>query len=530
MYIDEEHRRYGDLTILEPIVEQRDDEIATSPMSNSSTGTNYLEEQRRALEETQQFEQLEKEFASNRRGVRVKFDDEQRLPITKTTHIKTEPCFQVNSSEDQVTKHFYENEYQSKNEKNNSYYREISSKTPSEHDSLDGEYILACEEKDTHYEPNENSNEIHYKITDQVPLSSSPNKSILKKSQKKENRSVLKSTRSRSPSPSSSSLKKKQTNSQRSEVNQVQHLAEATAKQTSSRVCPASRRSLFEPTVNIFDSSNSNSHRQSRLQYYIKPYRGETYIRPNINKQQPRSLSEQRFSRQTEPTVWHTFSNQFSRPLNRRQHISWSPVREYIHQGRDKIVKNPPKKNELFPPLLTERSSSNPCLRSASPSMIPIPVRHQSFHPLSTDLYETSSMINYSLTPNSQYEEKKEIIFAPPVSDIVHSQNFEHNETIQRYDRLLEKMRETDEQLQLLSRSWKNNTYKKTSNQLDVSVKKTIDKNAFFSPTILQICLIILVIFNLTIVYFFNEINIFWSQYVTNSGILEQQDEETTYF
>jgi hypothetical protein len=34
---------------------------------------------------------------------------------------------------------------------------------------------------------------------------------------------------------------------------------------------------------------------------------------------------------------------------------------------------------------------------------------------------------------------------------------------MQRYDRLLEKMRATDEQLQILSRSWTNNLQQKTT-------------------------------------------------------------------
>lgn len=48
-------------------------------------------------------------------------------------------------------------------------------------------------------------------------------------------------------------------------------------------------------------------------------------------------------------------------------------------------------------------------------------------------------------------------------SDSLSSNKKEHNETMQRYDRLLEKMRTTDEQLQSLSRSWTNNTQQKTS-------------------------------------------------------------------
>ena len=47
---------------------------------------------------------------------------------------------------------------------------------------------------------------------------------------------------------------------------------------------------------------------------------------------------------------------------------------------------------------------------------------------------------------------------------------------------------------------------------------------------ILQICLIILVIFNLIVVYFFNEINVLWSQYVGHTVITEQHEEGTTNF
>ena len=68
-------------------------------------------------DEIQQFEALEKEFASNRHGIRVKFaysldeDGEQIAPTSQTTVVKTEPFFHVQASEDQITKHFYENEF-----------------------------------------------------------------------------------------------------------------------------------------------------------------------------------------------------------------------------------------------------------------------------------------------------------------------------------------------------------------------------------------------------------------------------------
>ena len=189
--------------------------------------------------------------------------------------------------------------------------------------------------------------------------------------------------------------------------------------------------------------------------------------------------------------------------------------------------------------------------------MIPVSTRyhssqipHQHLPPSSVDSYETSSMINYSLTSNSQYEEKKEIVFTSPLSDIIHPQKKENSETIQRYDRLLEKMRTTDEQLQILSRSWTNNKQQKTpvstnhlfsqpkENNMKIHFKsrsnlllnKTTNKKKFLSPMILQMCFMILVIINLLVVYFFNEINILWSQYVAHAMTAEQQDGETSNF
>jgi hypothetical protein len=52
----------------------------------------------------------------------------------------------------------------------------------------------------------------------------------------------------------------------------------------------------------------------------------------------------------------------------------------------------------------------------------------------------------------------------------------------------------------------------------------------FISPLMLQICLIILVIFNLLVAYFFNEINAWWSDYVAPIAVSEQQDEDTLNF
>ncbi|CAF1126309.1 unnamed protein product [Adineta ricciae] len=510
MYADDEHRRYGDSTRLEPIVEQQDDEMITTPTSISSLVTDHFDEERRVQEEIRQFEELEKELVSNRRGIRVKFDENDLYhPSPQTTVVRTEPCFQVNSCEDQVTKHFYANEYQLKiNEKT------TQSKTPSEPDSLDDECLMSFEEP-----------------TPQVidRNTSSPTKSILKKSSAKDQLSVPDSnvsSRSRSPSPtsSSSSLKKTLKFSTPSQSNQVQHLAGVTAKQSSCQ-SPPSCRSLFEPTINIFDSCNDNTRRPSRLRYYIKPYRGDTYIRPNITKPQSRSLSEQRFSYYPEPTVWYTFANQYSRPLNRRQHVSWSPVREYIHQGRDKLGKVPTKKKEVFLSPLSNRSSSNPCLRSSLTSMIPISIRYRSpqiLCPPSVDSYETSSMTNYSLTPTSQYEEKQEVRFSSNSSD--------HIDTIQRYDRLLEKMRATDEQLKRLSRSWAAHTPLKVPNRSNLTATKSTNNKELISPMIFQVCLIIIVVFNLLAVYYFNEINILWNRFAAHRELHEQLDEEMSTF
>ena len=117
--------------------------MTASSMSTPSIARSFLEEERRAREEIQQFEELEKEFASNRHGIQVKFDDEQGFsPAIQTTIIKTESCFQVNSTEDQVTKYFYQNEFQPNDEETKRFF-EISSKTPSERDSLEEERIVS---------------------------------------------------------------------------------------------------------------------------------------------------------------------------------------------------------------------------------------------------------------------------------------------------------------------------------------------------------------------------------------------------
>jgi len=179
--------------------------------------------------------------------------------------------------------------------------------------------------------------------------SSLPLKSILKKPQKKEEGKISipkldQSLKSRSPFPSS---KKKEISSTRLDFNEVQHLAEITAKQNLSSPSIHSR-SLFDQTINIFDLNNSyritsDTPRPSRLQYYIKPYRGDPEISANKNKQRSRSLPQQ--SRRT--NHFYTFSNQSFRPstkeLNRKQHISWSPVRDFIYDEREHTIITPIK-------------------------------------------------------------------------------------------------------------------------------------------------------------------------------------------
>ncbi len=129
--------------------------------------------------------------------------------------------------------------------------------------------------------------------------------------------------------------KKKPSSSTRLDFNEVQHLAEITAKQNLSSPSLYGR-SLFDQTINIFDPNNSyritsNIPRPSRLQYYIKPYRGEPKVSINTNKQR----SGRTTSGYTRPST---------RQSNRKQHISWSPVRDYIHPGRNHTIETPIKK------------------------------------------------------------------------------------------------------------------------------------------------------------------------------------------
>ena len=384
-------------------------------MSSSSTQMNLLEEDEE--EEIREFEELEKECAVHRRGVRVKFDaDRVASLMTRTTVIPSEPYFQINSSEDQVTKHFYHNDFLLKHhvddEEQHQPSTTNSTKSLSEPDSLEEEEEEGSSSKG-----------------DEL-LISLPAKSILKN-----NPIVPRSSKRRQPS-----------SSPHSHSNEMIDLAQVTGKQTitSQPSCPV--RSLFEPTIDIFHSYSSRvsneCDRRSRLRYYIKPYRGESYIPPQTSQQRSRSLSQQRLAQQSSEgaTVSRTFVNQH----NRKQHVSWSPVRDYIHQGRHNTSKQHQNK-------LSRHSSSSPCLRTSSSSSSSV-----------TPVY--SSQKSPSSLPSLPHdEEKREVEIVRPLSDVVHpSHRNERSETMQRYDRLLEKMRATDEQLRTLSKSWTKNLNERT--------------------------------------------------------------------
>lgn len=54
------------------------------------------------------------------------------------------------------------------------------------------------------------------------------------------------------------------------------------------------------------------------------------------------------------------------------------------------------------------------------------------------------------------------------------------------------------------------------------------NNKGWISPVILQMCLLVLVCFNLLVVFFFNEINLLWSQYVSHRVPVEQQGDEAS--
>lgn len=98
-------------------------------------------------------------------------------------------------------------------------------------------------------------------------------------------------------------------------------------------------------------------------------------------------------------------------------------------------------------------------------SAVQLPV--DSYHPSSENEHLTTSV---DPTFHEGYNRKeKKIALKSYISEPVYRDQKEHYERMEHYDRLLKKMRATDEQLRLLSRSWANNEQQKTL----VSTKNT---------------------------------------------------------
>ena len=141
--------------------------------------------------------------------------------------------------------------------------------------------------------------------------------------------------------------------------------------------------------------------------------------------------------------------------------------------------------------------------------------------------------------------------------------NEESDEMMQRYERLLNEMRDIDVELCSSTRSWmktnqasepvsnmdwlrrrlsddqkkkkekdSNGRYAidwsrplpRTSNER--AVKRKIDDESF-SPMVLQMCLIVLIALNLLLLYFFNDIHLWWAEYVLPSLLIERHEQET---
>ncbi|CAF3924630.1 unnamed protein product [Adineta steineri] len=443
----------------------RNDETPTSLMDTSTS-----------------FAQEGQMLSPDRRRVRVdfaySFDNDQLVPMTQTTIIKSEPCFKVTAIEDEVTKHFYHNKSHNK----------IDQRIPSEADSLDEDYSYnSHNEKQTTYK----GNNAKHPVSDRT--NSSSIKSILKKSQTRQEEK----NQSRPLSPSS---KGKGTSSTGLDSNSVEDLAEMTArhKVTSPSIYT---RSLHSQTINIFDPNNSyeirsKTPRPPRLQYYIKPYRGEPSGPTNKSKLRSRSLSRNRLAqslplstarRNTDPN-----STKSMQPSTRQssRNVSWSPAREYIHQEKDQKMATTTTTNKKKEILSNKINSSTlsigpslslniPCIPNSS-SIISIPIRFQKSQSTqfpapcsSIDSYYSPTAIDHSMISikpiiqnNYNYEAKENILISSYSSSTVGEYKREHNTTMQRYDKLLEKMRSTDEELKLLSRSW---MYTNKQHQIPVS-------------------------------------------------------------
>ena len=141
----------------------------------------------------------------------------------------------------------------------------------------------------------------------------------------------------------------------------------------------------------------------------------------------------------------------------------------------------------------------------------------------------------------------------------------EPDELMQRYERLLNEMRDIDVELSSSSRSWiksnqgdgsvsnmdllrrriSNDGKKKTKKKKDSNDQGAMDlsrplikiqnekpgqrkiADTSFSPMILQMCLIALVALNFLLLYFFNDIHLWWTEYVLPSLLIERHEQET---
>ncbi|CAF4496272.1 unnamed protein product [Rotaria socialis] len=414
-------------------------------------------------------------------------DNDQSLPIMQTTVLRIVPRFKIIATIDEPTKVFYQNKSQMKSSSSPELIKETGTT----------QQITSAEDFDR--EPS---------------TSSVSQKLILKTSRDRDERSkpkIYESSISCGSSLPSSNMKQKP--STRLDFNQVQYLAEVTAKRSSSL---SNTRSLFDQTFNIFDPNgffeivSINSH-SPQFQHYIKPMRYEPNA-PNANNKQTSRLYSQNRLRQksSKSTDSYTVPDEYNRVnkqhLNKNRHTSWSPIRKYTNQRRD------------YTPTINKSPHHISRLSQYSSTL---PVSGQSLTSVTSALQENDK------------KQDKESISKSDLPDTIHQE--EHDETIQRYDRLLKKMRSTDEQLRSSSQAWISNIPQKLRIKMDrrssSSVNKIQNNGHYFSPIIIQISFIIMVIFSLLFVYFFHEINRWCSEYPASAALMfEQHDDDTSNF
>ncbi|CAF2082256.1 unnamed protein product [Rotaria magnacalcarata] len=444
-------------------------------------------------------------------------DNDQSLPTMQTTVLRIVPRFIIIATVDEATKVFYQNKSQMKSNGSPELMKETETT----------QQITSAED------------------FDREPSTSSVSQKSISKTSRDRNKiskpKIYESSISCASSLPSSNMK--QTSSTRLDFNQVPYLAEVTARRSSSL---SNIRSLFDQTINIFDPNGSfeivsiNSH-SPQFQNYIKPMRYESNAPNTNNKQTSRLYSQNRLrQKSSDSTDSYTVPGEYNRvnkqQLNKNRHVSSSPIREYTNQRRD------------YTPTINKRKENSLLLPSRSPVSLVKPHLEKSFSKKTVrSPHRMSRLSQYSSTPpvgeqsltsvtsalqETDKKQDKKSISKADLPDTIHQQ--EHDETIQRYDRLLKKMQATDEQLQSSSRSWISNMPQKLSIKMDPrstsSANKIQNNGHYFSPRTLQICLIIMVIFNLLFVYFFHEISSWWSEYPASALIFEQHDDDTLKF